>query len=131
MPRRAVPAIVLVPLLIVAIVVSTSACGTIANFNGGATLLRPPDKTPLPPVPYGGVKFDIKTAVEKDIMSPDAVPVWPLWIVEVGLSATMDTVTLPAVFWVNLRLAWERAIAEQSGPSRVKVLDIQPVHNPD
>ena len=51
----------------------------------------------------------------------------PLWLVDLGLSATFDTATLPVVFWINARRAWERAIDERAGPKRVKVTEIEGV----
>jgi hypothetical protein len=143
MPRRAIPAFVLVPLLIVALVVSTSACGTIANF-GGLPIQRMPvayDKegrilndyveTAPAPVAYGGLKFDIERVFKSDMSIDEKALISPLWVVDLAMSATLDTATLPIVFWMNLRLAWERGVEEQDGPKRVKVLEIQPVPDRD
>ena len=123
--RRAIPVALLVPLLLVAIVVSSSACGTMANFNGGRVM--GPPKSEQPPVPFGGVKWDIEAAVDKDFFTSVAVLGLPLWMVELSMSATCDTATLPIVFWINARRAWERTIDERSGPSRVKVTEIEAV----
>jgi hypothetical protein len=109
MSRRAVPAVVLVPLLVVELVVSTSACGTIANFSGGKPLIgMPPDPAP-PPVAYGGVQWEIESALKSDADVGTKVLIFPLWLVDLGLSATLDTATLPVVFWINARRAWDRA----------------------
>jgi hypothetical protein len=109
MPRRAVPAVVLVPLLVVALVVSSSACGTLANFTGGAPLIGPPPENPPPPVAYGGVQWDLEQAIKSEATPGERLLYSPLWLLELGLSATLDTATLPIVWWVNGKLAWERA----------------------
>jgi hypothetical protein len=48
-------------------------------------------------------------------------------LVDLGLSAGLDTATLPIVFWINARRAWERTIDDQPGPKRVKVTEIEAV----
>jgi hypothetical protein len=88
------------------------------------------ESTPAP-VPYGGVKFDIERAFKSEMDVGGKALVAPLWFVDLGMSAAFDTATLPIVFWMNLRLAYERAIEEQNGPRRVKVVDIQPVPKQD
>jgi hypothetical protein len=118
MSRRAVPAIVLVPLLVVALVVSSSACGTIANFTGGAPVIGGPPENPPPPVAYGGVQWDLERALKSEATPGQKALIFPLWLLELGLSATLDTATLPVVWWVNARLAWERATSEPDAPVR-------------
>ena len=113
MCRRYVPAIVLVPLLVVALVVSSSACGTLANFNGGAPLIGLPPPDPPPPVAYGGVQWDIERAITSQAMPADKVWMFPIWLLELGLSATLDTATLPIVWWINARRAWDRSSSAQ------------------
>ena len=109
MSRRAVPAVVLVPLLVVAVVVSSSACGTFANFAGGRPPIGLPPENPPPPVAYGGVQWDIERAIKSEATPAEKLLYSPLWLLELGLSATLDTATLPVVWWVNVKLAWERA----------------------
>lgn len=118
MSRRTVPAVVLVPLLVVALMVSSSACGTIANFNGGTPPLSLPPANPPPPVAYGGVQWDIERAIKSDVSAGEKVLYAPLWLLELGLSASFDTLTLPAVWWTNLRLGWERASGGADAPTR-------------
>jgi uncharacterized protein YceK len=128
MSRRAIPAVLLVPLLVVAIVVSSSACGTIANFNEGRSGMVAPTTNPgKPPTPFGGVQWDIERAIQSKVPIEDKAIQSPLWLVELGLSACLDTATLPIVFSINLRRAWERAIYERSGPHRVTVTEIEAV----
>lgn len=102
---------VLVPLLIVAIVVSTSACGTMANFNNGVVWMNLPERE-RPPLPYGGVLWDVERAVDSEADLPTKVLIFPIWLVEVGMSATLDTVTLPIALWISAKRAWNRAIGE-------------------
>jgi hypothetical protein len=120
MSRRAVPAIVLVPLLVVALVISSSACGTIANFGGGALplTLRPHD--PPPPVAYGGVQWDIERGIKGEATVGEKVLWFPVWLLDLSLSATLDTATLPVVFWINAREAWDRGTAEPGSPARAR-----------
>jgi uncharacterized protein YceK len=96
MDRRAIPAIVLVPFLVVAIVVSSSACGTIVNFA-----------TNDPPKPYGGVMCDVNLAVTEfdPVERPGQLLVAPLFILDLGLSAALDTATLPIVFLKTIEAA--------------------------
>jgi hypothetical protein len=108
MSRRAIPAVVLVPLLVVALVVSTSACGTIANFNGGHVPLSLPTDPAPPPVAYGGVQWDIESAIKSKADVGTKALIFPLWLLDLTLSATFDTATLPIVFWINARRAWDR-----------------------
>ena len=109
MSRGAIPAVVLVPLLVVALVVSTSACGTIANFNGGQVPLNLPADPPPPPVAFGGVQWEIERAVNSKADVGTKALIFPLWMLDLSLSATLDTATLPIVWWVNARRAWDRA----------------------
>lgn len=95
MTARAVPAIVLVPLLIVAIVVTTSACGTLANLNGGGGMFNGKAVAPIP-LPYGGVATDVKWAIEKPSNIPFAA-------IDLLLSAVADTFTLPIVLVSDVR----------------------------
>lgn len=88
MTGRAIPAIVLVPFLAVAIVVSASACGTMVNFGGGRGLNGPSDHQY--PLPYGGVVLDVKWGIEK----PSAIPVI---FCDLVLSTIGDTLTIPFV----------------------------------
>jgi hypothetical protein len=118
MSRRAVPAVVLVPLLVVALVVSSSACGTMANFSGGAPLIGRPPENPPPPVAYGGVQWDLERAFKSGATPGEKVLIFPLWLLELGLSATLDTATLPVVWWVNVKLGWERAANDPTAPIR-------------
>ena len=93
MTRRAVPAVVLVPLLVVALVVSSSACGTVMNFA---------DKGP--PWPYGGVAADLQIAALYDpVHSPEKIVYAPIVLLDMGLSAVFDTATLPLVAWIQVR----------------------------
>lgn len=108
MTRRAIPAIVLVPLLIVALVISTSACGTMANFGGGVPLIGMRPDPPPPPIAYGGVQWDIERAIKSDQELYLKALIFPVWLIDFGLSATLDTVTLPVVFGVNASRAWDR-----------------------
>ncbi|MSR52219.1 MAG: hypothetical protein EXS09_02890 [Gemmataceae bacterium] len=108
MTRRSVPPIVLVPLLIVAIVVSSSACGTMANFNGGVVLIGLPDPN-RPPLPYGGVLWEAEKAVKSDRSVGEKVLIFPLWLVDVGLCVGLDTVTLPLVAWFHAKRVYQRA----------------------
>lgn len=89
-----------------------------ANFNGGAPLigLRPED--PPPPVAYGGVQWDLERAIKSEATAGEKVLMLPLWLLEFGLSATLDTATLPVVWWINTRRAWERATSEPDAPIR-------------
>jgi hypothetical protein len=112
MCRRSVPVLVLVPLLVVALVISSSACGTIANFGGGALPLTVQPQDPPPPVAYGGVQWDVERAVKSDASPGQKALIFPVWLLDVGLSATFDTATLPIVFWVNARRAWDRATGD-------------------
>jgi hypothetical protein len=115
MTRRAVPAVLLVPLLVVALVVSSSACGTLANFNGGTIMGVPKDADR--PLPYGGVWWDMETVVNSDrALSADGVVFFPLWLVEVALSATLDTATLPVVGWIQIRRALQSPTPQQPPP---------------
>src|SRR5262245_25261612 len=112
MSPRALPSILLVPFLVVAVVVSSSACGTFANFNGGEPPLvwnKGPDR---PPVAFGGVQWDFEQAIESKSTAGEKVLILPLWLLDLSLSATLDTATLPIVFWVNARRAWERATGD-------------------
>ena len=109
MSRRAVPAVVLVPLVVVALAVSSSACGTIANFTGGGGFIgMTPSESP-PPVAYGGVQWDIERAVKSELDPDHKALIFPLWLLDLSLSATLDTATLPVVWWINARRAWGRA----------------------
>jgi hypothetical protein len=115
MTRRVMPAIVLVPLLVVALVVSSSACGTMANFNGGAILGPPKDADR--PLPYGGVLWDVEALANADgVVSPEGIALLPVWLIEVGLSATLDTATLPVVAWVQIRRALESPTPQEQPP---------------
>ena len=98
MSRRALPAIVLVPLLVVALVVSSSACGTIANFSSGNAGFGRSSDPPTPPVAYGGVQWDIERAIKSDAPIEVKALILPLWLLDLSLSATLDTATLPIVF---------------------------------
>jgi hypothetical protein len=110
MSRRSVPTVILVPLLVVALVVSSSACGTMANLScGNLVLIGPPPADPPPPVAFGGVQWDIERAIKSDATAGEKVLTFPLWFLDLSLSATLDTATLPMVFWINARRAWDRA----------------------
>jgi hypothetical protein len=117
MSRRVVPAVVLAPLLVVAAVVSSSACGTISNFNGGQVFMSLPPDPPPPPIAYGGVQWDIERAVKSDADVGTKVLIFPLWFLDLTLSATLDTATLPVVWWINARKAWERASDNPTFPN--------------
>jgi hypothetical protein len=39
---------------------------------------------------------------------------------DLSLSATLDTATLPVVFWINAREAWDRGTAEPGSPARAR-----------
>ena len=108
MSRRALPAVLLVPLLVVALVVSSSACGTMANFSGGVMFIGMPADPPPPPVAYGGVQWDVESAMKSEMSVGEKALILPLWLLDLSLSATLDTATLPIVFWINARKAWER-----------------------
>jgi hypothetical protein len=129
MTHRAIPAVLLVPLLVVAIVVSSSACGTMANFNEGSVWTSRPTHVGRPPTPYGGVEWDIEEAIKTDRPIESRMLGYAFLLVDLGLSAGLDTATLPIVFWINVRHAWERAIDDQSGPKRVNVTQIEAVHS--
>ena len=118
MTRRAVPTVVLVPLLIVAIVVSTSACGTMANFNGGVGFIGIPDEN-RHPLPYGGVLWDAEWAIKSETPISEKVLIFPLWLLDVGLSAGLDTVTLPLVAWFHAKRAYDRAVGNE--PEKAKI----------
>jgi hypothetical protein len=132
MNRRAIPAALLAPLLIVAIVVSSSACGTLANFGALPIQNVPSSENPgrvhPVPVPYGGVYWDIERAIDSELPIENKVLISPLWLVDLGLSATLDTATLPIVCWLNVRTAWNQAFVDAAGPLRVRIVDIQPAH---
>jgi hypothetical protein len=97
MTRRAVPVIVLVPLLVVALAVSSSACGTIMNFAGTD-----------PPLPFGGVVSDVQGFVEYDpVKNPGLILITPFVLVDICLSAVFDAATLPVVGWMQIRAALE------------------------
>lgn len=97
MTRRTVPVIVLVPLLIVALAVSSSACGTIMNFAGND-----------PPLPFGGVVTDVQGVVESDPVNyPGLILITPFVFVDICLSAVFDAATLPVVGWIQIRRALE------------------------
>jgi hypothetical protein len=123
MSRRAVPAVVLVPLLVVALVVSTSACGTMANFDSGQPSTGLPAGPPPPPVAYGGVQWDLERAVKSEADVGTKVLIFPVWLLELSLSATLDTATLPIVFWMNARRAWDRATADSAPPTQSRTAD--------
>ena len=109
MSRRAIPAVVLVPLLVVALVVSTSACGTMANFTGDQLPLGRPADPPPPPVAYGGVQWDIASAIKSEADVGSKALIFPLWLLDLTLSAAFDTATLPVVWCMNAHRAWNRA----------------------
>ena len=113
MTRRAIPAVVLVPLLIVALVVSTSACGTMANFSGGVPFIGIRPEPPPPPIVYGGVQWDIERAIKSDQEIYVKALILPIWLVDFSLSATLDTATLPIVFGVNAWRAMDRMTGDQ------------------
>jgi len=95
MTRRAVPAVLFVPLLVVALVVSSSACGTIANFAEND-----------PPRPFGGVVTDLEVVAKADpIETPLVVVAVPFLLLDMCLSAVLDTGTLPVVAWMQIRHA--------------------------
>src|SRR6187431_2377211 len=94
MTARALPAFVLTPLLIVAIVVSSSACGTLANMTGGGTFSGRPVTTY--PIPYGGAASDVNWAIKK----PSAIPILAI---DFCLSIVADTFTLPWVVLADIR----------------------------
>jgi uncharacterized protein YceK len=103
MPRRALPAIVLVPLLIVALVVSTSACETMLNFAKNE-----------PPAPYGGVAIDLDMAAHFDpVDKPGQIMLVPFVLLDLCISAGLDTVTLPVVLFKKFH-ATDRRIPEVS-----------------
>jgi uncharacterized protein YceK len=112
MDRRAIPAALLLPLLVVAVAVWSSACGTIANFTGGAPIIGIPPDPPPPPIAFGGVWWDIEQAIESDAPMDQKALIFPLWLVDLGLSATLDTATLPIVFWLGAKRAWLRATGD-------------------
>jgi uncharacterized protein YceK len=115
MTRRTIPAVLLIPFAIVALVVSTSACGTIANFNGGSVgWISAPSESPPPPIAYGGVQWDIERGLKSEADIGTKVLIFPLWLIDLGVSATLDTLTLPVVFSVNAWQAWNRATGEPS-----------------
>lgn len=118
MTRRSVPPIVLVPLLIVAIVISSSACGTMANFNGGVALIGLPDQN-RPPLPYGGVAWNVERAVKCDEPLATRVLIFPLWLLDVGLSAGLDTLTLPFVAWFHAKRIYNRELGVEAVPEGV------------
>jgi uncharacterized protein YceK len=96
MTARAVPAVLLVPLLIVAIVISSSACGTLANLDGGGGMFMSKSVAPIP-LPYGGVANDVKWSIEK----PSAIPFAAF---DLCLSLIADTFTLPIVVVADIRV---------------------------
>ncbi|HKB02748.1 MAG TPA: hypothetical protein VKD90_11045 [Gemmataceae bacterium] len=97
MTRRAVPAIVLVPLFVVALVVSSSACGTFSNFASSR-----------PPRPFGGVVADLEAVVESNpIKSPHLFLYTPIVLVEICLSTVFDAATLPLVAWIQVHYILE------------------------
>lgn len=110
MSRRAVPTVLLLPLLAVAVVVSSSACGTLANFNNGVSFGIPERERPA--VPYGGVMLDLEAAARSKADLSAKVLIFPLWLTDLGLSAAFDTLTLPAAVWIDVKRAYERATGE-------------------
>jgi hypothetical protein len=120
MTRRAIPAVLLVPLLVVALVVSTSACGTVANFRGGVPLIGIPPQPPPPPIAYGGVQWDIERAIKSDQEIYVKALIFPIWLVDFGLSATLDTATLPIVFGISAWRAWDRMTGDQPAKPPVR-----------
>jgi hypothetical protein len=97
MTRRAVPAIIFVPLAVVALVVSSSACGTIYNFVDND-----------PPRPYGGVMTDLRGVAESDpIERPGVIVAAPFVLMDICLSLVFDSATLPVVAWIQVRRALE------------------------
>lgn len=77
------------PLLIVAIVVSSSGCGTGANFSGQHTFFFGTPVTPYP-IPYGGVAANVKLAIDRPEMAHFAA-------FDLCLCLVSDTLTLPLV----------------------------------
>ena len=131
MNRRAIPAVLLVPLMVVALVVSTAACGTMANFNNGVPLIGMPERE-RPPLPYGGVLWDVERAIESEVDVPTKVLILPIWLLDVGMSATLDTATLPITLWLSTKRAWTRATGEPTPyphiePKRKLGIDLEPV----
>jgi uncharacterized protein YceK len=100
MSLRALPAVLLVPLLVVALVISSSACGTFGNLSN--------DK----PIPYGGVIQDAETVVDK----PQILAFAPFVLIELGLSTCLDTATLPYTFLKLLQRAVRETKEAQAPP---------------
>jgi uncharacterized protein YceK len=135
MIKRLLPCALLTPLTVVAIVVSSAACGTMANFNEGryGLIATYPDHRPKReyPVPYGGVLADIEQPNWKksdEWTKEQVVFGTPLLLIDMGLSAVLDTATLPIVWWINLRKAYDRAFNDK--PKTIYV-DTEPMPKPE
>ena len=103
--KRMLP-ILLTPLLVVALLVSSSACGTIGNFSSAETQ---PNGHPLPPRAFGGVTDDLQEIV-RPAPVPDFNKLRPIIraciVLDICLSAVGDTVTLPFVIFRS----WEEVL---------------------
>ena len=100
--KRMLP-ILLTPLLVVALLVSSSACGTITNFSG--PLIRREAYVDVPPRPFGGVFADVGVLTDRELIEnrPGLIP---LIVLDICLSAVGDTVTLPFVIFRS----WEEVL---------------------
>ena len=106
MTARALPACVLVPLLIVAIVVSTSACGTIASMlNPPAVTPDQPDVAPI----YGGVRAHVNDLS----VTPDEKAIFAAAF-DLPLCVVADTLLLPATVFLNVREAVVKHMASKN-----------------
>lgn len=113
--KRLLSGAILTPLTVVALVVSSSACGTIMNFSGGGPHTFSgdhPDRTGVP-IPYGGVRADLLTPnwEHADHWKLDDIAlVGPILALDISLSFVLDTITLPLVVWINI----DRAINQET-----------------
>ena len=109
--KRTLP-ILLTPLLVVALLVSSSACGTIGKFSSSETQ---PNGRPLPPRAFGGVADDFQGIVQPAPV-PDYYGLNPIiracLVIDICLSAVGDTVTLPFVIFRS----WEDVLKQPSNP---------------
>lgn len=96
MSRRTVPVVFLLPLLALALLVSSSACGTV-----GSMIRSRPDRDGRPappPPPYSGVVEDVSAVWESKASDNVALVLFDL-----PLSATADTALLPVTLFLNIR----------------------------
>jgi hypothetical protein len=109
------------PLFLVAVVISSSACGTLRNINSDQ------------PLPLGGLIDDadsIYSTAKKAKPDLDTAVLAPLFVagftLEVGLSAVGDVVTLPWVIWMNAKAGWSQLHSPKNMPSPGEAVPMVP-----